>query len=110
MIPAIGTAQWYKVIIAAAERNTQGKTLQNYCETSIHNGTPNGAARSTCPTQACDSDSFYFSPGAVNNRWGVDSALLRCALSRAGGRRCSWDMVMNEIFGQRAQKVLPSRD
>jgi hypothetical protein len=33
MIPAIGTAQWYKVIIAAAERNTQGKTLQNYCET-----------------------------------------------------------------------------
>lgn len=31
--PIPRTAQWYKVIIAAAERNTQGKTLQNYCET-----------------------------------------------------------------------------
>ena len=64
MNPATSTAQWYKVSIPAAERSTQGKTLQNDFETLFAiNRAPNGAALFT--SRGEEEHVFYFSPGAV---------------------------------------------
>jgi hypothetical protein len=81
MNETISTAQWYKVMVPAAERNSRGKTIQNDFETLYSiNGTPNGAALFTCPAKESDSDCFYFSPGAV--------AIARGLIKHFSGEPC----------------------
>jgi hypothetical protein len=47
MNETISTAQWYKVMVPAAERNSRGKTIQNDFETLYSiNGPPNGSVYS----------------------------------------------------------------